>query len=63
MLEDEKRNAEEALPLMRQDMRLDPYFGGDHTFSHGEKMIEAKLTSLDEEINEYLPSLETKLSR
>jgi hypothetical protein len=63
VLEDEQRNTEEALPLLQRDMRLDPYYGGDHTFSHGETMIEAKLKILDGEIKKYLPSLEMKLSK
>lgn len=63
VLEDERKNTEEALPLLQQDMRLDPYYGGDHTFAHGEMMIEAKLTILQNEISHYLPSLEAKFSR
>jgi hypothetical protein len=61
VLSDEERNTREALPLMRQDMRLDPYFGGDHTFSHGAAMMEAKLELIDHEIREYLPSLEAQI--
>jgi len=61
ILEDEQENAREALPLIQQDMRLDPYYGGDHTFPHGEKMIQAKLAILQQEITEYLPSLQVKL--
>ncbi len=63
VLEDELENTREALPLLQQDMRLDPYYGGDHTFPHGEKMIEAKLPILQKEISEYLPSLAAKLSK
>jgi hypothetical protein len=62
-LEDERRNTKESLPLIESDMRLDPYFGGDHTFSHGARMIEAKLKLLDEEIGTYLPSLESQLKK
>jgi hypothetical protein len=61
ILEDERENTREALPLIQQDMRLDPYYGGDHTFPHGEKMIQAKLATLQQEITEYLPSLRVKL--
>jgi hypothetical protein len=61
ILQDELANTREALPVIQQDMRLDPYYGGDHTFPHGEKMIEAKLKILQAEINEYLPSLAAKL--
>jgi hypothetical protein len=61
ILEDERENTREALPLIQQDMRLDCYYGGDHTFPHGEKMIQAKLAILQQEITEYLPSLRKKL--
>ena len=60
ILEDERENTREALPLIREDMRLDCYYGGDHTFPHGEKMIQAKLALLKQEITEYLPSLRKK---
>jgi hypothetical protein len=61
ILEDERENTREAVPLIQQDMRLDCYYGGDHTFPHGEKMIQAKLAILHQEITEYLPSLQEKL--
>ena len=57
VLLDEKANAAEALPVMEKDMRLDFYYGGDHTFSHGAAMIRAKLQILEKEIDEFLPSL------
>jgi hypothetical protein len=57
VLLDEKANAVEALPVMEADMRLDFYYGGDHTFSHGAEMIRAKLHILEKEIDEFLPSL------
>jgi hypothetical protein len=57
VLLDEKANAAEALPVMEKDMRLDFYYGGDHTFSHGSEMIRAKLEILDKEIGEFLPLL------
>ena len=57
VLLDEKANAAEALPVMEADMRLDFYYGGDHTFSHGAEMIRAKLQILEKEIDEFLPSL------
>jgi hypothetical protein len=63
VLQDELKNTAEALPLIQSDMRLDPYYGGDHTFSHGEKMMDAKLTILKKEISEHLPSLEAKFSK
>jgi hypothetical protein len=63
LLEDELDNTQDALPLLRADMRLDPYYGGDHTFPHGEEMIKAKLEILQREISEYLPSLTAKISQ
>jgi hypothetical protein len=63
LLEDELANTKDALPLLEADMRLDPYYGGDHTFPHGEDMIKAKLEILQREISEYLPSLADKISR
>jgi hypothetical protein len=63
VLEDEKRNTEEAIPLMKRDMRLDPYYGGDHMFSHGAEMMTAKLKILKTEISTYLPSLEAKIAK
>ncbi len=63
VLDDELANTTEALPLMQADMRLDPYYGGDHTFPHGAATIKAKLQILRQEISEYLPSLEAKLAQ
>ncbi len=63
VLEDERANTTEALPLLAADMRLDPYYGGDHTFPHGQEMIKAKLEILQQEISEYLPSLAAKFSQ
>ena len=57
VLEDERANAAEALPVAEADMRLDPHYGGDHTFSHGADMIRAKLLLLDRELGEFLPEL------
>ena len=57
VLLDEKANATEALPVMEADVRLDFYYGSDHTFSHGSDMIRAKLALLDREINAFLPGL------
>jgi hypothetical protein len=62
VLDDEKRNTAEALPLIQRDMRLDPYYGGDHTFAHGEAMMNAKIKIIETEISDYLPSLAAKLS-
>ncbi len=63
VLMDELENSREAAPLLQQDMRLDPYYGGDHTFSHGEAMIDAKLGILQKEMSEYLPSLAEKIAQ
>jgi hypothetical protein len=63
VLEDELTNTREAAPLLKNDMRLDPYYGGDHTFSHGEQMIETKAAILQSEISQYLPSLAAKLAK
>lgn len=52
VLRDEKANSEAALPVMESDVRLDMYYGTDHTFSHGADMIRAKLVILEEEIND-----------
>jgi hypothetical protein len=60
VLKDEKANAEAALPVMEADVRLDMYYGGDHTFSHGADMIRAKINIIEQEINVYLPSLAKK---
>ncbi|PKO23877.1 MAG: hypothetical protein CVU38_01640 [Chloroflexi bacterium HGW-Chloroflexi-1] len=57
VLENEKENAEAALPLMAADMRLDYYFGTDHTYRHGVDVIRAKLELVEREISEYLPAL------
>jgi hypothetical protein len=58
---DEKQNAQEALPLMQADIRLDFYYGyyGDKPWPHrhGVEMIADKLEILEYEINEYLPSV------
>jgi hypothetical protein len=61
VLTDELQNTRDAEPLLRQDVRLDPYYGGDHTFSHGEQMIKAKLGILQLEVTDYLPSVAEKV--
>ncbi len=62
ILLDEKENAQAALGVMEADVRLDFYYGGDHTFSHGSDMIRAKIKIIDEEINDFLPSFAKKLN-
>jgi hypothetical protein len=57
ILKDEQQNARAALPLVQRDMRLDFYYGGDHTFPHAADMIKAKLARIKEEIEVFLPSV------
>jgi hypothetical protein len=57
VLIDERQNARDALPVAQTDMRVDCYFGSDHTFPHVADMLEAKLRIIGVEINEFLPSV------
>ncbi len=57
VLRDELENTQQALPVMEGDMRLDFYYGGDHTFPHGADMMRAKLDILQHEIDVVLPEL------
>jgi hypothetical protein len=57
ILQDEKQNTEQARPVMARDMRLDYYYGGDHTFSHGVAVLDAKLKVLTSELNDFLPAV------
>lgn len=61
VLSDELANARGALGIAEADMRLDCYYGGDHTFSHMTDMVQAKIEILEREIGEFLPSLERRL--
>jgi hypothetical protein len=61
LLEDEQHNAEQALPVAEADVRLDCYYGGDHTFSHTADMLRAKLKLLEQETKEWLPVLARRL--
>ncbi len=61
VLEDEKQNTEQALPVMAGDMRLDFYFGGDHSFSHGVDVLNAKLKIIERELSRFLPGLAKQL--
>jgi len=61
ILKDEQENARVALPLVQRDMRLDCYYGGDHTFPHAADMIKAKLARIKEEIEIFLPSLKVAI--
>lgn len=60
VLLDERVNAEQALPIVEADMRLDCYYGIDHAFPHMADMIRAKLKILDREIDETLPELRVR---
>ena len=42
---------------MARDMRLDYYYGGDHAFSHGVAVLDAKLKVLTSELNDFLPAV------
>jgi hypothetical protein len=42
---------------MEADPRLNFRYGGDHTFSDGARMIQAKLEILKREIAEFLPAV------
>jgi len=55
VLRDEVENARQALPVVEADMRLDWYYGGDHTFPHAADMMRAKLEILQHEISDVLP--------
>ncbi len=55
VLLDEQQNTQQARPVMAGDMRLDYYYGGDHSFSHGVDVLEAKLKLLERELGEFLP--------
>jgi hypothetical protein len=61
VLIDERENTRAALPLVEKDMRLDCYYGGDHTFPHTADMIRAKSELLDYEIYDFLPDLEKRV--
>jgi len=61
LLRDEKENTEAAIPLIQNDIRIDAYYGGDHTFSHTEDMLRAKLKIMEGEINTYVPGLRDKV--
>jgi len=60
VLRDDRENTLAALPLIAADARLDARYGGDHTLSHTEDMLRAKLVLLEEEINVFLPGLATR---
>jgi hypothetical protein len=60
VLADEQQNTAQARPVMARDMRLDYYYGGDHVFSHGVDVLDAKLKVLASELNEFLPTLSAR---
>jgi hypothetical protein len=57
ILQDERENTEQARRVMARDMRLDYYYGGDHSFSHGVDVLDAKLKLLSFELSDFLPSV------
>jgi len=61
VLEDERDNTEAAVPVAEADMRLDFYYGSDHTFPHLAEMLAAKLEIIDGELEEFLPSVGERL--
>jgi hypothetical protein len=61
ILLNELRNARQALPVAQMDMRLDFYYGSDHTFPHLESMLRAKIQLLRSEIKEFLPLIQNKI--
>jgi hypothetical protein len=61
VLEDELANASAALPVAAADVRLDWYYGGDHTFPHAVDMLKAKVAMTQQEIDEFLPSVAARL--
>ena len=60
VLQDELRNAQRAARVAGADMRLDFYFGADHTFPHLSDMLRAKIRLTRHEIAVFLPALAAK---
>ncbi len=61
VLLDEQANVSAALPVARADVRLDFYYGSDHTFPHLSEMLAAKQVLLARELDEVLPALARRL--
>lgn len=57
ILIDERANAETALPVAEADVRLDCYYGSDHSFAHIADMVRAKIQIMGTEIEETLPAI------
>ena len=57
ILLDELENTKTAAPIARADVRLDCYYRGDHMFNHLWDMVDAKIGLLEQEIEEFLPSV------
>ena len=57
ILLNEQTNARAAVPVIAADVRLDWYYGGDHTFPHAADMLRTKLELLDWELDTFLPQL------
>ena len=61
ILEDEKANAEQALPIAESDPRLETYHRGDHSLNRLVDMMRAKIEFTDRQLNEELPRLAERL--
>lgn len=57
ILLDEQSHLQAALQLVETDMRLDCYYGTDHSFPHAGEMIRTKMKLLEREIGEILPTV------
>jgi hypothetical protein len=62
ILRDELANARQAVRVARADMRLDFYYGGDHSFPHLQEMLAAKIRLVREEIEGFLPEVRERLT-
>lgn len=58
VLQDARANAEAAIPLVQDDVRLDWYYGSDHTFPHAEAMLKKKIEMIGTALEDTLPRLE-----
>jgi hypothetical protein len=57
VLLDEQENVALAIPLAKADVRLDFYYGSDHTFPHLGEMLAAKQELIAQELAELLPAV------
>lgn len=61
VLLDEQENVAAAIPVAQADVRLDFYYGSDHTFPHLSEMLAAKQGLLAQELAELLPAVARSL--